>query len=84
MSESWLAAPRLTVPRMWRIGSLSTVGVMANKPKYKTGDLVRLRSGGPEMTIGSVPKDALEDDYYICLWFDGEHRLKEKILRSRH
>ena len=46
-------------------------------PEFKKGDVVRLKSGGPKMTIDSV------DEYgsgnksnirAICIWFDGGER----------
>ena len=38
--------------------------------KYKPGDLVRLRSGGPDMTVVSVTTEPSEE--YKCSWFDGD------------
>ena len=35
--------------------------------KYKTGDLVKLRSGGPVMTVQSLNSDLVR-----CLWFAGK------------
>ena len=41
-------------------------------PKFNVGDSVRLRSGGPWMTISRVTerKDDCGPEYY-CLWFVG-------------
>ena len=42
--------------------------------KYKVGDLVKLRSGGPTMTVKTVP-NALDFDEgrpYRCQWFAGK------------
>jgi len=33
---------------------------------FPVGSLVRLRSGGPTMTVNDM-----EDDYRECAWFDG-------------
>lgn len=44
-------------------------------PKFKTGDVVRLKSGGPEMTISDVPTlESLGPDFadYQCKWFVGD------------
>jgi uncharacterized protein YodC (DUF2158 family) len=38
-------------------------------PELKQGDLVQLKSGGPEMTI-----DQINDASVTCIWFDGHHR----------
>ncbi|OGM16910.1 hypothetical protein A2V61_00990 [Candidatus Woesebacteria bacterium RBG_19FT_COMBO_47_8] len=40
---------------------------MPTKSKYKTGDIVRLKSGGPGMTVESVTP--MGDIY--CHWFSG-------------
>lgn len=42
--------------------------------KFKTGDLVVLRSGGPQMTV----KDVAHNGGYYCQWFAG------KKLESGH
>lgn len=44
---------------------------MVKKSGYSVGDVVKLRSGGPEMTISSVP-DSEYRDYYHCQWFAGK------------
>lgn len=44
------------------------------KPKFVTGDIVRLASGGPNMTIRGVHFDVLtneyRDDMFDCIWFE--------------
>ena len=39
------------------------------------GDIVRLRSGGPPMSVQTVTPDGIE-----CMWFDSDGRLQEKIF----
>ncbi len=41
---------------------------MANK--FKVGDVVQLKSGGPDMTVNDVPGSYAE--YYHCQWFAGK------------
>jgi len=41
--------------------------------KWKIGDVVRLASGGPPMTVNWLPTDA-NDKTIFCLWFSGDER----------
>jgi len=43
---------------------------------FKVGDIVQLKSGGPEMTVQTVP--TTHSHYYNCQWFAG------KKLESGH
>jgi uncharacterized protein YodC (DUF2158 family) len=43
---------------------------MANKKKYKTGDIVRLKSGGPSMTVEEIT--GMLQDHLECHWFAGD------------
>ena len=43
---------------------------MTKNASFNVGDIVKLKSGGPEMTIRSVPSQ--HADYYICQWFAGK------------
>jgi uncharacterized protein YodC (DUF2158 family) len=36
--------------------------------KFQPGDVVELKSGGPQMTIVK-PDQQKGDDYYLCTWF---------------
>lgn len=40
---------------------------MANTGKFNVGDIVKLKSGGPDMTIQSNT-----DNGYYCQWFAGK------------
>ena len=42
---------------------------------FKVGDVVRLKSGGPAMTI-----DTIENDQCVCLWFGTDNA----ELQRRH
>ena len=41
---------------------------MTNSTKLESGDVVKLKSGGPEMTISSIAENNRRTD---CSWFDG-------------
>jgi len=45
---------------------------MANK--FKPGDIVKIASGSPDMTVQEFASNAMYtktyDDQYICVWFD--------------
>lgn len=43
---------------------------------FKVGDIVQLKSGGPEMTVQTLP--STHNQYYTCQWFAG------KKLESGH
>lgn len=47
---------------------------MANKNTFKMGDVVRLNSGGPAMTV--INPDAADGDAYCTWWNDGEYGSK--------
>jgi uncharacterized protein YodC (DUF2158 family) len=40
--------------------------------KCKPGQLVMLKSGGPEMTVESVGENGV-----VCIWFDGKRRARD-------
>ena len=48
------------------------------QPKFKPGDRVRLKSGGPTMTVVSLGKygDGVAESYK-CRWFDNRKQLAE-------
>lgn len=39
---------------------------------FKPGDTVRVKSGGPIMTISQVAEDSLGEMTAWCSWFDGQ------------
>jgi uncharacterized protein YodC (DUF2158 family) len=41
---------------------------------FNVGDLVKLKSGGPDMTVTSISKGPERADLYVCQWIDKEHR----------
>ena len=43
---------------------------MAEKSSFNVGDIVQLKSGGPEMTVQMAPERPAV--YYKCQWFAGK------------
>ena len=43
---------------------------MAEQRAFKVGDIVKLKSGGPDMTVQSVPADP--ERPLTCQWFAGK------------
>lgn len=43
---------------------------MSASNSFKVGDIVKLKSGGPEMTVRQVPDDPTKA--YVCQWFAGK------------
>lgn len=43
---------------------------MAAQAKFAVGDIVKLKSGGPEMTVKTEPDSPSQ--YYDCQWFAGK------------
>ena len=45
---------------------------MAQKQKYKTGDIVELKSGSPKMTVSQYQDLGLDNEANVqCQWFSG-------------
>jgi uncharacterized protein YodC (DUF2158 family) len=44
--------------------------------ELRVGDIVRLKSGGPEMTIEYIGKFVVKDGAK-CVWFDGKKRYED-------
>ena len=53
--------------------------------EFKIGDVVRLKSGGPEMTVSQYPFKTVDggehEGQVECTWFDSENRLKHKVFK---
>ena len=49
--------------------------------EFQVGDVVQLKSGGPEMTIETIGKFGMGSthDEAKCVWFDGKNR-KEGVF----
>jgi uncharacterized protein YodC (DUF2158 family) len=48
--------------------------------QFRPGDLVRLRSGGPSMTIESVGISSFtEEPTVFCVWFDGKMKQRDNF-----
>lgn len=45
---------------------------MSNENKFEVGDIVRLKSGGPDMTVQGMCDFVNHDDEYQCQWFAGK------------
>jgi len=43
---------------------------MANQVKFAVGDIVKIKSGGPEMTVQTLPTAV--SNFYSCQWFAGK------------
>jgi uncharacterized protein YodC (DUF2158 family) len=51
------------------------------KFKWLPGDLVKLKSGGPAMTVEADVSDRVFPSNYLCVWFDGR-KLKTSTFRG--
>ncbi|ATL46561.1 DUF2158 domain-containing protein [Chitinophaga caeni] len=54
-------------------------------PKFKLGDIVALKSGGPNMTITSLKSHFLAESFtgtYMCTWFDGHRKNTEPFIEE--
>ena len=54
---------------------------MVQPPKFKSGSLVKLKSGGPSMTVGAqeIAGRFHGQTAYRCIWFDGRQRHEESF-----
>jgi len=41
--------------------------------EFKIGDLVKLKSGGPTMTVEDIGPNFAEETTVYCAWFDGKN-----------
>lgn len=49
---------------------------MEKEIEIKAGDQVKLKSGGPTMTVKNIGNYSYEKNVAMCAWFDGS-KLKE-------
>ncbi len=54
-------------------------GLSGEEMKLRTGDLVRLRSGGPLMTVQDY---SAETFLVVCEWFDGDSYITGQFLEE--
>jgi uncharacterized protein YodC (DUF2158 family) len=53
-------------------------------PRFTVGDVVRLKSGGPNMTVGGHGKYNYDpQEKYLCRWFDEKNKLTGSLFRGR-
>lgn len=48
---------------------------MSKTPVFNVGDLVKLKSGGPDMTVRSLSEHHISKEFtgvYSCQWFAGK------------
>ena len=56
---------------------------MTNETKFKLGDMVRLKSGGPRMTVEAHSGDSKPDDQiYVVVWFTTEGSFEKAVIRG--
>lgn len=48
--------------------------------EFKKGETVRLKSGGPPMTITNVGQSSYQGMLVWCVWFDDKHVKKEDVF----
>lgn len=53
-------------------------------PKFKPGDIVQLKSGGPAMTVAKINTDTLTGELrgYYCEWFKGASKEREHFTEE--
>lgn len=49
--------------------------------RLKVGDVVELKSGGPQMTVENIAKYGMgaTRDKALCVWFDGKKRMSNQF-----
>lgn len=52
-----------------------TCGEFSKQCEYQIGQLVTLKSGGPDMTV--IEADCFEAE---CWWFDGRQKLRKEVF----
>lgn len=48
--------------------------------EFKAGDVVELKSGGPEMTVSQTGKQQMTGKFLVwCDWFDGSKKMSDSF-----
>lgn len=50
--------------------------------EFKVGDIVRLKSGGPRMTVETVGEDMAKQSFVSCAWFNTTPQGSEKLTET--
>lgn len=53
---------------------------MASSDKFKSGDCVELKSGGPTMTVKGVGNYSYQENVVLCVWFDGMKKKEDTFV----
>jgi uncharacterized protein YodC (DUF2158 family) len=48
--------------------------------KFQKGDIVKLKSGGPIMTVQNIGNYTTIEDGVLCVWFSEKKELKEEVF----
>jgi uncharacterized protein YodC (DUF2158 family) len=51
---------------------------MGKTSEFQVGDTVRLKSGGPLMTVEAIQYD--EDDAILCVWFAENEKKSDEFI----
>lgn len=51
--------------------------------KFKTGDIVSLKSGGPDMTVQNYHSEDVNDKRLTCMWFDNSEMRASTFLEDQ-
>jgi uncharacterized protein YodC (DUF2158 family) len=60
------------IPQSALCGHVKKEKRKGEKMTFKIGDIVQLKSGGPLMTITSLPEPEMGTTKYGCNWFNGK------------
>jgi uncharacterized protein YodC (DUF2158 family) len=60
------------------LAKVSNVEVYMAEQRFANGALVRLKSGGPQMTVKEFGDYITGQQEYLCTWFDGKGQRQEE------